>query len=224
LVLNARIRAGEVDDQILFLDTSEKYSLDLYKAAELGKHSSEVNEELVRDRLMRRNSEFGIRNSEEKVTEPFVGAGFTHDTSDMNLGINNGAYKTLPTMKEKVAAQMELVGKIRAVDEDDVARLVLERHFIRDIRGNLRKFARQGFRCSKCNEKFRRPPLKGSCTKCDGKIIFTISEGSVRKYLEPALELMRNYNISSYTKEGMELTQEYIESIFGKGESQAKLD
>ena len=229
LVLNARIRAGEVDDQILFLDTSEKYSLDLYKAAELGKHSSEVlrglqsgvgsresGVELVGDRLMR-------RNSEEKATEPFVGAGFTHDTSDMNLGMNNGAYKTLPTMKEKVAAQMELVGKIRAVDEDDVARLVLERHFIRDIRGNLRKFARQGFRCSKCNEKYRRPPLKGSCTKCDGKIIFTISEGSVRKYLEPALELMRNYNISSYTKEGMELTQEYIESIFGKGEVQETL-
>lgn len=212
LVLNARIRAGEVDDQILFLDTSEKYSLELYKAAELGKHSSEVKEELVGDRL---------KSGED---EPFVGAGFTHDTSDMNLGVVNGAYKVLPTMKEKVAAQMELVGKIRAVDEDDVARLVLERHFIRDIRGNLRKFARQGFRCSKCNEKFRRPPLKGSCTKCDGRIIFTISEGSVRKYLEPALELMRNYNISSYTKEGMELTQEYIESIFGKGESQAKLD
>ena len=223
LVLNARIRAGEVDDQILFLDTSQKYSLDLYKAAELGKHSSEVHEELVRDRLMCRDSVLGIRDSDEKTSEPFVGAGFTHDTSDINLGVVNGAYKTLPTMKEKVAAQMELVGKIRAVDEDDVARLVLERHFIRDIRGNLRKFARQGFRCSKCNEKFRRPPLKGSCTKCDGKIIFTISEGSVRKYLEPALELMRNYNISSYTKEGMELTQEYIESIFGKGESQAKL-
>jgi len=211
LVLNARIRAGEVDDQILFLDTSDKYSLDLYKMAVEGRHSSEVSEELVRDRL--KIGEF----------EPFVGAGFTHNTSDMNLGVNNGAYKVLPTMKEKVAAQMELVGKIRAVDEDDVARLVLERHFIRDIRGNLRKFARQKFRCSKCNEKFRRPPLKGSCTKCDGKIIFTISEGSVRKYLEPALELMRNYNISSYTKEGMELTQEYIESIFGKGEKQETL-
>jgi len=211
LVLNARIRAGEVDDQILFLDTSDKYSLDLYKAASEGKHSSEVREELVRDRL---------KNGKE---EPFVGAGFTHDTSNFNAGVVNGAYKVLPTMKEKVAAQMELVGKIRAVDEDDVARLVLERHFIRDIRGNLRKFARQGFRCSKCNEKFRRPPLKGSCTKCDGKIIFTISEGSVRKYLEPALELMRNYDISSYTKEGMELTQEYIESIFGKGEEQTTL-
>jgi len=211
LVLNARIRAGEVDDQILFFDTSDKYSLDLYKKASGGAHSSEVREEFVRDRLKSGES------------EPFVGTGFTHDTSDFNLGVVNGSYKTLPSMKEKVDAQMELVGKIRAVDEDDVARLVLERHFIRDIRGNLRKFARQSFRCSKCDEKFRRPPLKGSCTKCDGKIIFTISEGSIKKYLEPALELMNKYNISSYTKEGMELTQEYIESIFGKGEEQTKL-
>lgn len=211
LVLNARIRAGEVDDQILFFETCSGYPLKLYKMAEEGRHSSEAKVELVRDRL--KSGEF----------EPFVGAGFTHDTSNINLGETNGAYKILPTMKEKVAAQMELVGKIRAVDEDDVARLVLERHFIRDIRGNLRKFARQGFRCSKCNEKFRRPPLKGSCTKCDGKIIFTISEGSIKKYLEPAMELMRDYNISSYTKEGMELTQEYIEGIFGKGEEQTTL-
>jgi DNA polymerase II large subunit len=118
---------------------------------------------------------------------------------------------------------MKLASKLRGVDEDDVARLVLERHFIRDIRGNLRKFARQGFRCSSCNQKFRRPPLKGSCTKCEGKIIFTVSEGSVRKYMEPAIELVRDYKISSYTKESMELIGDYIERIFGKGEEQVTL-
>jgi DNA polymerase II large subunit len=179
--------------------------------AEEGRHSSEADVELVRDSL------------EKGDGEPFVGAGFTHDTSDINLGNANGAYKSLPTMSEKVAAQMELVGKIRAVDEDDVARLVLERHFIRDIRGNLRKFSRQGFRCSKCNEKFRRVPLIGVCHKCKGKIIFTISEGSVKKYLGPALELMKKYNISDYTREEMELTGEYIEAVFGKGEKDASL-
>ena len=214
LVLNARIRAGEVDDQILFFEICSRYPLSLYEMAESAVSSSQLavgSVELVKDRL--------------KVggDEPFVGAGFTHDTSDINFGNNNGAYKSLPTMKEKVAAQMELVGKIRAVDEDDVARLVLERHFIRDIRGNLRKFGRQGFRCAKCNEKFRRPPLAGVCNKCKGKIIFTISEGSIKKYLEPALELMGKYDISDYTKEGMELTREYIEGIFGGGEEQREL-
>ena len=210
LVLNARIRAGEVDDQILFFEACSEYPLSLYEAAERGGHSSEASIELIKDKL-------------KKGGDGFVGNGFSHNTMDFNFGNNNGAYKTLATMKEKVAAQMELALKLRGVDEDDVARLVLERHFIRDIRGNLRKFAKQGFRCSGCNESFRRPPLLGSCTKCNGKLIFTISEGSVRKYLEPAYELVRDYNISSYTKESMELIGDYIERIFGKGEEQVTL-
>ena len=218
LVLNARIRAGEVDDQILSLETCGAYHLEFYEKAERGLHSRECDVELVKDRLMGKgDSGFGIRDSEE-LLEPFVGAGFSHDTSDINLGNLNGIYKSLPTMKDKVAAEMELVGKIRAVDKDDVARLILERHFIRDIGGNLRKFFRQEFRCVGCGEKFRRPPLAGVCHKCKGKIIFTISEGSIKKYLPMARELVRNYNIPSYTREVFELLEEYIEGIFGKEE------
>ncbi len=209
LVLNARIRAGEVDDQILSFETCFEYPLELYKLAETESHSREVDVETVRNKL-------------KKGEDVFSGNGWTHNTRNFNCGNTNGVYKTLPTMKEKVAAQMELVKKIRAVDEDDVARLILEKHFIRDIRGNLRKFSKQKFRCSKCNEKYRRPPLKGVCWKCGGKIIFTISEGSIKKYLKPAMELAEKYNISDYTKEGMELTKEYIDSIFGK-EEQATL-
>ena len=119
-------------------------------------------------------------------------------------------------MGEKVAAQMNLCKKIRAVETADVARLIIERHFIRDIKGNLRKFSMQGFRCVNCNEKFRRPPLIGKCTKCGGKIIFTISEGSILKYLKPALELAKTYELDSYILENLELTQMYIESIFGR--------
>jgi len=203
LVLNARIQAGEVDDQILSLEMCDHYPLEVYRMAEEGKHSSECKIETVKDRLAN-----GI--------DPFTNIGFTHDSSDFNVGVLNGSYKILPTMKDKVENQMELVEKIRAVNTEDVARLVIERHFIRDIRGNLRKFARQQFRCVACNEKFRRPPLSGVCTQCGGKIIFTISEGSIKKYLEPALDLANNYNISSYTKEIIELTKIYIESIFGK--------
>ncbi|MGC9309763.1 MAG: DNA polymerase II large subunit, partial [Candidatus Nanoarchaeia archaeon] len=202
LVLNAHIRAGEVDDQILDFVTSS-YPLELYELAEEGKHSSEVNVETVKHRL-------------RDGKDPFSNLAFTHSTSNFNTGIFNCSYKVLPTMKEKVRNQMELVSKIRAVDGDDVARLVIERHFIRDIRGNLRKFSQQQFRCVKCNSKYRRPPLSGKCLKCGGKIIFTISHGSIIKYLEPALELSDNFKIPAYTRQGLELTKLYIESIFGR--------
>ena len=122
-------------------------------------------------------------------------------------------------MVDKVNKEMELVVKLRSVDASDVARLIIERHFIRDIRGNLRKFSTQGFRCSKCNEKFRRPPLEGNCSRCRGNIIFTISEGGIVKYLEPALDLAKNYNIPVYVKQNLELTKRYIESIFGREET-----
>ncbi|MEM4181846.1 MAG: DNA polymerase II large subunit [Candidatus Pacearchaeota archaeon] len=205
LVLNTHIREGEVDDQILDLETCWNYPLELYQLAENKKHSSEVKIDNVKIFLKK-----GINSFEE--------IGFTHDTSNIHLGVFNSSYKYLPNMKEKVEKQMEVVNKIRAVDASDVARLIIDRHFIRDIRGNLRKFSQQEFRCSTCNEKYRRPPLCGKCLKCGGKIIFTISEGSIKKYLEFALNLARNYNIPPYLKQSLDLAKKYIEEVFGKEE------
>jgi DNA polymerase II large subunit len=206
LVLNSRIRAGEVDDQILDFELVWDYPLELYTLAEQGKHSSEIKIETVKNRL-------------KEGKDNFINTGFTHDTTDFNTGVVNSSYKSLPSMKEKVWRQMELVKKLRAVDSADVARLIIERHFIRDIRGNLRKFAQQQFRCVTCNEKFRRPPMIGVCNKCGGKILFTISEGSIVKYLEPALDLANNFDVPAYTKQGLELAKVYIQSIFGKEET-----
>jgi len=204
LVLNAKIDAGEVDDQILDFEFVREYPLELYRLAEQGKHSSDVK---------------GIKTCRDILKEggdPFVGMGFTHNTSDFNSGVVCSSYKKLATMQEKVQHQMELVEKIRAVDTSDIARLVIERHFIRDMRGNLRKFSMQGFRCVACNESLRRPPLSGICPKCGGRIIFTIHEGGIKKYLEPALNLAEKYQLSSYMKQSLQLTKEYIDSVFGK--------
>ncbi|MCA9485988.1 MAG: DNA polymerase II large subunit, partial [Nanoarchaeota archaeon] len=202
LVLNTHISAGEVDDQILDFMLG-KYPLELYELAEQGKHSSEVKIDSVKQRLA-------------DGEDPFSNIAYTHECSDFNAGVTNSSYKILPTMAEKVAAQMDICKKLRAVDTSDVARLIIERHFIRDTRGNLRKFSMQGFRCVGCNEKYRRPPLVGKCTKCGGKIIFTISHGSIIKYMQPALDLARTYEASKYLLESLELTEMYIQSIFGK--------
>jgi len=203
LVLNIRIRPGEVDDMIFDMDVMTEYPLELYEAAEQGKMPDEIKIEQIKHRL-------------GDEIAPFRNFGFTHGIENINSGVLCSAYKTLANMQQKVEKQMDLATKIRAVDESDVARLVIERHFIRDIRGNLRKFFMQGFRCVDCNEKFRRPPLIGNCTKCNGKIIFTINKGGIVKYLQPALDLAENFNVSSYIKESLELTKNYVESVFGK--------
>ncbi len=204
LVINARIRAGEVDDQILDLENVFNYPLELYELAEQGgHHSSEIKIDNVRYRLA-------------KGIDTFNGTGFTHDTDDFNKSITNSSYKTIPNMAEKVRAQMDLVDKLRAVDSTDVARLIIDRHFMRDLRGNLRKFFEQEFRCVSCNMKFRRPPLAGKCSACEGKIIFTISYGSIVKYLEQALYLAEKYKVPSYVHQNLLLTKIYIDSVFGK--------
>ena len=142
--------------------------------------------------------------------------GFTHDCDSINVTVRCSAYKTLPSMEEKLLGQMDLAEKLRSVDATDVARLVIEKHFLKDTKGNLRKFSSQEFRCVACNEKFRRPPLAGKCTECQGKIIFTISEGSVLKYLEPTISLANKYNVPLYLKQVIELLKVRIEAVFGK--------
>ena len=119
-------------------------------------------------------------------------------------------------MEDKLRGQMEIAEKLRAVNVSDVARLVIEKHLLKDIKGNLRKFSTQQFRCVNCNHKFRRPPLNGKCTECSGKIIFTISEGSIIKYLEPAISLAKKYDVDSYTKQSLELLKLRVEEIFGR--------
>ena len=119
-------------------------------------------------------------------------------------------------MQDKVLGQIKLAEMIRAVDGADVARLVIERHFIRDIRGNMRKFSTQEFRCVSCNEKYRRPPLAGICLKCNGKLLFTVAEGFILKYLQPALDLAAKFDLPAYLQQSLEITKLRIESMFGK--------
>ena len=64
-------------------------------------------------------------------------------------------------MLDKVTEQLKVAETVKAVDAAEVARRVLSTHFMRDLTGNLKAFAAQRFRCTKCNSKFRRVPLKG---------------------------------------------------------------
>jgi len=201
LVLTSRLIPSEVDDQAHGLDIVWGYPLELYEAALNYKDPWDVLIEQIKDNL-------GTEKQYEKM-------GFTHQTTNINMGVRCSAYKTIPTMEDKLKGQMELAQRIRAVETDDVAKLVIEKHFLKDIKGNLRKFSMQQFRCVKCNKKFRRPPLTGVCP-CGGKILFTISEGSIVKYLEPSLSLARQFDVGPYLRQTLELLKDRVEGLFGK--------
>lgn len=203
-VMTTLLKPSEVDDMIFDLDIAWKYPLEFFQASLDYKKPWDV--------------ELATYSSVLNTPKQYEGIGFTHDTNDFNEGVRCSLYKTLPSMEEKLKGQMDIAEKVRAVDTSDVARLVIERHFLRDVKGNLRKFSMQEFRCVKCNEIYRRPPLVGKCTKfgCGGRIIFTISEGSVVKYLEPSISLANKYDLPPYLKQSLELVKRRIEGVFGK--------
>ena len=202
LVLTTKLIPTEVDDMVFDMEMEWRYPLEFYEACLQYKMPWEVQMKQLNN----------VLNTEGQ----YQGFGFTHSTSTVNSGIFCSSYKTLPSMQEKLQHQMDLAVKLSSVDESDVARLVIEKHFIKDLKGNLRKFSQQQFRCVNCNEKYRRPPLMGICPNCKGKIIFTISEGSVGKYLEPSISLAKHYNVPMYLQQTLELTKQRFEEVFGK--------
>jgi DNA polymerase II large subunit len=61
------------------------------------------------------------------------------------------------------------------------------------------------------------------CPACkQGNIIMTISEGSVRKYLDIAKQLVYGKQLSNYTQERLEILEQEIESVFCKEKTKQK--
>jgi DNA polymerase II large subunit len=208
LVLTTAIDPAEIDRESHNLDVTSGYPLELYKAALDGSHPREIAQLI--DRVENRLG----------TPEALEGFLFTHDTSDISAGPLESAYTQLKSMLEKLEAELDLAGKIRAVDQDDVAERVLTTHFIRDLMGNLSAFSRQKFRCTRCNASYRRIPLAGKCTRCGGNVIPTVHEGSVKKYLEVSRMICGKYRVSEYTRQRVMVLDQAIESTFGEEKSQ----
>lgn len=202
LVLSARLDPNEIDKEAQNLDVGKFYPLELYEAAMKGWSPKTIEHvmDVVSDRIGR--------------PEQYEGFHFTHNTSNINMGPNISSYKTLVKMQDKMEAQFELARKIRAVDASDVAARVIESHFLPDLVGNLKKFSKQSFRCTSCNRKYRRMPLKGNCLKCGGNLTLTVHEKGVKKYLEVTKRIAEKYNVPEYTKQRVLLVEKAIDSLF----------
>ena len=201
LVLTTRLDPNEIDKEAHNIDCLRRYPLEFYQAAMEMRDPKEL--EKMMDMISGR---IGTQYQYE-------GLGFTHDTNDISEGPKNSAYTTLETMKEKMDAQLYLGKKIRAVDERDVAAKVIDKHFLPDMAGNLRKFSTQTVRCTKCGEKYRRMPLSGVC-KCENQLTLTVHEASVKKYLEVSKEISETYELDEYIKERIMILEMSMNSVF----------
>ncbi len=206
LVLTSHLYLDQIDDEVHGMDIVPFYPLEFYRKNKEYISPKAIKIEKVNNRI-----------ESKKWDDKYFGYKFTHTTSDMNDTILCSSYKYVPSMKEKLELQLALAEKIRAVDEDRVGTLIIDKHFMKDIKGNLRKFGMQNFRCTKCNTSYRRPPLCGKCTHCSNPSInFTISEGSVKKYVQHSFNIIKKYNVDPYIAESVELTNLRIEGVFGK--------
>jgi len=199
LVMTSRIDPTEIDDEAHNVDKVSRYTAEFHEAARQHTHPKEVDVRIAEDDL--------------ETPRAFDGFGHTVETTRIDAGPENSAYKILPSMDEKTTAQLEIGRKTRAVDESDVAERVVESHFLPDLIGNLRAFTQQEFRCLDCSKKFRRPPLSGDCD-CGGEVTLTVHKGSVKKYLEVALETGEKYGVSDYTMQRLEQLERQIDSLF----------
>ncbi|WP_254536572.1 DNA-directed DNA polymerase II large subunit [Halomarina litorea] len=202
LVMSSRIDPAEIDDEAHNMDVVREYPREFYEATREMADPGEV-EDLVQI------AEVNLGTDRE-----YTDFHHTHDTSNIALGPDLSAYKTLGSMMDKMDAQLALARKLRAVDETDVAERVIEYHFLPDLIGNLRAFSRQETRCLDCGEKYRRMPLTGDCRECGGRVNLTVHQGSVNKYMDTAIHVAEEFGCRDYTKQRLEVLEKSLESVF----------
>ncbi|MGB5910001.1 MAG: DNA polymerase II large subunit [Promethearchaeia archaeon] len=203
LVIGTFLDPNEIDVEAHNVDTLYKYPLEFYEASEKFVSPSKI------EKLMK------LVESRLGTPEQYENIGFNIPTKNINEGPTVTAYKTYQSMDNKVDAQLHLAEIIKSVNAKKVAEKILTSHFNPDILGNLRKFSLQEFRCVKCNEKFRRPPLSnsGNCPKCGNRVILTVNRGGIEKYIPRAIKLCKEFELDEYTIQRMELIEEYVESL-----------
>ncbi|WP_231185987.1 DNA-directed DNA polymerase II large subunit [Haladaptatus sp. DYF46] len=200
LVMSSRIDPSEIDDEAHNMDIVDRYPREFYEATREIADPEDVDITIAEEYLGTDREYTGFRH--------------THDTSNIALGPDLSAYKTLGSMMDKMNAQLELARKTRAVDETDVAERVIEGHFLPDLIGNLRAFSRQETRCLDCGVKYRRMPLSSDCRECGGRVNLTVHQGSVNKYMDTAIQVADEYDCREYTKQRLRILERSLESVF----------
>lgn len=197
LVVNTNLDPNEVDDEAHCMETVFSYPAEFYEQTQKLPSAKEMDIDVIENHLENDPYHMGLTKFSTWKGAPKA-----------------SKYVQLGEMSEKTDVELKLCARIRCVDVSDVAKRLIDSHLIRDTYGNLRAFARQKFRCVKCNRKYRRPPLLGKCDKCGGRVILTVSRGTIVKYVNLTDHVVKNYIESDYIKQRMILVKKEIESVF----------
>lgn len=189
----------EVDDESHDMEVANEYPYEFYQAAKKNEDPKIKELTFVEDVL--------------STEQQYDCISFTHNTSCFDQGPKRSTYITIKNMTDKVLKVAELQKRIRCVDEKNALERLITSHFFPDIIGNTRAFTRQKLRCIKCNAKYRRIPLSGKCT-CGGKLILTIAEGSIKKYIEITRKIIKDYGLQEYLSQRVDLAEEEIDVLF----------
>lgn len=222
LILTTKIVPSEIDKEALNVEIVDHYPIEFYDL---------THQDTPPD--PREALKAGIITVEGVLGTPkqYEGQMFTHDTTDCSEGPPNNPYNTLDSMRQKTMAQFALGECLESVDNKDQSSRLIQRHLIRDMRGNLRAFGQQKVRCPKCGTSYRRPPLSGNCMNileskenpfsgemedilCDGRLILTVTHGSVAKYDGLMEELVSRYGADDYTEGLYQQVSKWVKETF----------
>ena len=235
LILTTTIIPTEIDKEALNVDTMSQYPISFYEGTMKRPIAKEATKSL------------GVETVETRLENglnAFEGFGYTHETTDACQSPKNNPYNTLESMREKTMLQFELGTVIRAVDNEIQAGKLINRHLIRDMRGNLRAYGQQKTRCTKCGASYRRVPIAGKCINvikkdaenpltgeiedliCNHKLILTVHQGSVEKYDGLIAYIIEKYGCDNYTDNLYQLVSSWVADTFSTEEetTQRRLD
>lgn len=210
LVLSLKIDPREIDKEALNLDITGEYPTELLEMTHKFPNPSEIMKYV-------RTPGTSVKNG-----ELYPKCSFTDHTESINLGTLKSSYKSIGSMELKLEKQLELAKKLTSVDASDMAERILRYHFIPDIMGNLNKYGSQTFRCTSCNQIYRRLPLSGKCKKCGTNLTGTVHKGNITKYLERSFIIANDFQVSNYVKQRIQILRDSVYSIFDERNNNLK--
>jgi len=210
LLIQPYVLPQEAQSQAHNLEVVRRLPLEFFEATLSGPKATDVKcVETVKSRL--------------EAGGAYEGYGYTHETSSLSASGRRSAYSALGSMDDKLELQIRVADKINAVDTAEIVSNVISTHLVPDLVGNLRAYATQEFRCTRCGAKYRRIPLSGACTgtagggRCENALTATITRASVSKYLKMATRLVEEYDVGAYQRGRIRTMAREIEMVFGDG-------